>query len=99
MGDHRRGEIRLGDQRWTGDDKAALFCFPRRDDPYTLVGAFADTGVLGARLGYTLSPFLAGVGVPDYAIYGVEVLASGDDGVLAAGWWDRRWGRGEASED
>ena len=94
-----RGEIRLGDQRWTGDDKAALFCFPRRDDPYTLVGAFADTGVPGARLGYTLSPFLAGVGVPDYAIYGVEVLASGDDGVLAAGWWDRRWGRGEASED
>ncbi len=93
-----RGRIRLGGQEWTGEDKAALFCFPREGEDYSLIGAFADTGAAGARLGYTLAPFLAGVGVPDYAVYGAEVLAEGDGGVLAAGWWDHRWGRAAEQE-
>ncbi len=92
----RRGAIHLGEREWTGEDKAALFVFPRAGEAETLVGAFADTGAAGARLGYTLSPFLAGVGVPDYAIYDAEVLASGDGGVLAAGWWDHGWRPQEA---
>ena len=53
-----------------------------------LVGAFASTGARGTRLGYGLVPFSSGVGYPDYAVFGEELLRSGDDGVLAAGWFD-----------
>ncbi|RMH03002.1 MAG: hypothetical protein D6702_07270 [Planctomycetota bacterium] len=88
-----RGRIRLGGEEWRGEDLAAVFVQPRRDDPYALVGAFAATGPAGARLGYTLAPFVSGVGYPDYAVFSAQVLAAGDGGVLAAGWWDRRWGR------
>lgn len=88
----RRGELRLGAQRWTGPDRAAVFCYPRADDPDALAGVFADTGAAGSRLGYTLAAFVSGVGYPDYAVFDASVLELGDGGVLAAGWWDWRWG-------
>jgi hypothetical protein len=74
-----------------------VFVRPRRidaehkDASAFLVGAFADTGVRGARLGYTLAPFTSGVGYPDYALFNSDVLAKGDGGVLAAGWFDHAW--------
>ena len=59
-----------------------------------LVGVFADTGPSGTRLGYTLAPFVSGVGYPDYAVFDTGVLSQGDGGVLAAGWFDHRWALG-----
>ena len=56
------------------------------------VGAFAATGTRGARLGYTLAPFLSGVGYPDYVVFTSAVLGEGDGGVRAAGWFDAAWG-------
>jgi len=93
----KRGSLKLGDHEWKGDDLAAVFVRPRRiDAQHTdarafLVGAFADTGVRGARLGYELAPFTSGVGYPDYALFNSEVLSKGDGGVLAAGWFDHAW--------
>jgi dienelactone hydrolase len=100
----RRGSIECGGQEWTGDSLAAVFVRPRRivSDPGStvppqlgggggLVAAFADTGVRGSRLGYVLLPFLSGVGYPDYAVYSAEILAKGDGGVLAAGWFAHDW--------
>jgi predicted esterase len=88
--DARRGELRLLDHTWIGDDLGAVFVrpHPRRR---ALVAAFADTGVKGARLGYTLLPFLSGVGYPDYALFSSAILTKGDGGVLAAGWFDHDW--------
>lgn len=99
----KRGALKLGDREWKGDDLGAVFVFPRTvarknsNSVRRLVGAFADTGVRGTRLGYTLAPFVSGVGYPDYALYSSDVLAKGDGGVLAAGWFDATWkldGRG-----
>ena len=56
-----------------------------------LVGAFADSGIRGARLSYVLAPFASGVGYPDYAVFDSNVLAKADGGVLAAGFFDARW--------
>jgi dienelactone hydrolase len=89
----RRGEIRLGDRTWKGDSLGALFVRPRTSAlgfPL-LVGAFASTGPRGTRIAYGLVPFTSGVGYPDYAVFGEEVLLSGDGGVLAAGFFDREW--------
>ena len=38
-----------------------------------------------------LAPFVSGVGIPDYVVWSTDVLAEGDGGVLAAGWFDHRW--------
>jgi len=89
--DARRGSLRLGTRSWKGDDLGAVFVLPRADDGIGLVGAFADTGPRGSRLGYMLAPFVSGVGYPDYALFSPAILSSGDGGVLAAGWFDRNW--------
>jgi dienelactone hydrolase len=90
--DARRGAIRVGTRVFEGTDLGALFVHPARAGrPEPLVGCFADSGPRGTRLGHVLAPFVSGVGYPDYAVYGPEVLRSGDGGVLAAGWFDHRW--------
>jgi len=89
--DAARDALRVGSKTWKGDDLGAVFVLPRADDAVGLVGAFADTGRRGSRLGYALSPFVSGVGYPDYAVFSSAILRSGDGGVLAAGWFDRDW--------
>jgi dienelactone hydrolase len=88
----RRGLISIGKREWKGDNLGAVFVQPRAFSDGALVGVFASTGPRGTRLGYGLRPFVSGVGYPDYAVYGDEFLRSGDGGVLAAGWFDHRWG-------
>lgn len=92
----RRGSLKLGDREWKGGALGAVFVYPRNDlkdsqRGHSLAGAFADTGVAGSRLGYTLAPFVSGVGYPDFALFSADVLAKGDGGVLAAGWFDYDW--------
>jgi poly(3-hydroxybutyrate) depolymerase len=97
----RRGWITLGDARFEGHDLGAVFVRPRRkvsrawdtlpEFSNPIVGVFADSGVAGARLGYTLAPFVSGVGYPDFALFSAQILAAGDGGVLAAGWFDHDW--------
>jgi len=85
------GWIEIGERRWEGDDLSCLFVYPRKGSSECLVGAFADSGVRGARLGYTSGKFVSGVGIPDLLLCDSSVLAEGDGGVLAAGWFDHRW--------
>jgi predicted esterase len=95
----RRGSLKLGEREWKGDDLSAVVVYPTEDwakgdagnRGQHLVGAFADTGVKGTRLGYELAPFSSGVGYPDYAVFSAEILSKGDLGVLAAGWFDHAW--------
>jgi pimeloyl-ACP methyl ester carboxylesterase len=90
----RRGSIKLGGREWKGNDLCAFFVFPSTlgdtDDP-ELFGLVGDSGPQGTRLGYTLATFVSGVGYPDYTVFGPQVLARGDGGVLAAGWFDALW--------
>ena len=86
----KRGSLRLGERSFEGAGLAALCVYPRADDA-ALVGMFADTGAAGTRLLATVPVFVSGVGIPDYALFGPEILGKGDGGVLAAGWFDRAW--------
>jgi len=103
----RRGHMRLGEREWRGDALGAVFVRrasfgPEGAEEPCLVGVFADSGRPGALAGFNLAPFTSGVGYPDYAIWGEELHAKGDGGVLAAGWFDHAWkldGRGFARAD
>jgi hypothetical protein len=83
----------VGADVYEGDDIACVFVQPRADDDTgrALVGVFGSSGPTGARLGYALAPFVSGVGYPDYVVFSSRVLAEGDGGVLAAGWFDHAW--------
>lgn len=83
-----QGAVRLGEQRWEGDDLVAVFVRPR---PGGLVGALGFSGVRAVRESYVIAPFVSGVGFPDYAVFNSRVLSEGDGGVLAAGWFNHRW--------
>ena len=86
----KRGSIELRGKAHEGDDLACLFVYPR-SDVAALVGAFADSGPRGARLLATVPVFVPGVGLPDFTLFGPKILERGDDGVLAAGWFDYAW--------
>ncbi|MFT7462640.1 MAG: dienelactone hydrolase [Pseudohongiellaceae bacterium] len=86
--DVAEGAVTLGKKRWLGADIGAVFVRPR---PGGLVGAFGFSGLPAVRASYALSPFVSGVGFPDYAVYDSSVLGVGDGGVLAAGWFDHGW--------
>jgi hypothetical protein len=87
----RAGRIDAGAEHWEGAALGCVFVYPRRGDDSALVGVFGHTGPAGARLGYTLLPFVSGVGYPDYAVFDERILAEGDGGVRAAGWFDHAW--------
>ena len=87
--DARRGELRLRDRTFTGDALAGAVVL--RSQLIGLVGLCADSGARGTRVGYALTPFISGVGYPDWTLFSEEVFTAGDGGVLAAGWFDADW--------
>ncbi|MHC4816649.1 MAG: alpha/beta hydrolase family protein, partial [Planctomycetota bacterium] len=95
----QRGELTIGKRHHAGENLGCVFVYPRKDDPDALVGVIGHTGAAGARVGYTLLPFVSGVGYPDYALYSDAILAKGDEGVLAAGWFDHAWELGKRVGD
>ncbi len=86
-----QGSLRAGERRFAGSGLGCLFVHPRAGEAEALVGVVGHTGSSGARLGYNLLFFVSGVGYPDYALFGEQILAAGDEGVLMAGWFDHRW--------
>jgi hypothetical protein len=86
----RRGSIELRGEKHEGSGLGCLFVFPRADVD-ALVGVFADSGPAGTRLLTTIPVFVSGVGLPDFTLIGPDVLERGDDGVIAAGWFDFAW--------
>lgn len=85
--DFGNGVVRVGEQEWKGD-YAGVFVLPSGG---RMIAAFASTSSKAARLGDTFAPFISGVGYPDYAVVGLDVLQTGDDAVVAAGWFDHAW--------
>ena len=74
-----------------GDDLAALFVYPRRDDDEALVGVVGATGTHGLRATLRTPYFLSGVGIPDYVVFDSTVFERADGGVRYAGFFDVRW--------
>jgi len=87
----RKGVVEMGKKRYEGDDLSCFFVYPRRNSADSLVGVIGHTGDRGARAGVAVSIFGSGVGIPDYMVFGSDVLTQGDAGVRAAGWFDHAW--------
>lgn len=55
------------------------------------VGLIGGPDLAGMKLCDRVPLFTAGCGMPDYLVYGPDVLSKGIDGVLAAGYFDDQW--------
>ena len=86
-----RGSAQLGGDRFEGDALDALFVYPRRGEDETLVIGLGATGPAADRRAIIQALFVSGVGYPDYAIVGPEVLTEGDGGIRAAGFFGPDW--------
>jgi hypothetical protein len=87
----KQGEATLGRETMRGSDLGCFFVYPRRGENKTLVGVIGWTGSKGSHATSTVSIFSAGVGIPDYLLFGSDVFTKGDGGVHAAGWFDHAW--------
>lgn len=90
--DVRRGEVRIGDRRWTGENQGVLLIRPRRGSDIALVGVVGGSGLEGCRATDRLPYFVSGVAYPDYTVLTPRVYIDGIDGVEAAGFFAGDWG-------
>jgi dienelactone hydrolase len=86
-----RGSIHADGREETGEDLACLFLRPRPGSDRASVGVVTGTGLAGMRLTDRLTYFTSGVAYPDCIILGPDVLAAGNAGVRAAGFFGIDW--------
>jgi len=88
----KRGEVRVGEKTFSGEDLACLFLRPKPGSDWASVGAVSGTGLPGMRLTASLPYLQPMVGFPDALVVGADVLEKGLDGVRAAGFFGEDWG-------
>ncbi|MEN6334138.1 MAG: alpha/beta hydrolase-fold protein [Phycisphaerales bacterium] len=64
----RRGQVRVGDRTFQGEDLSAMFIQPRRDSDVASVVAVGGSGPVGMRATYPISLFVSFVRYPDCLI-------------------------------
>jgi dienelactone hydrolase len=87
----RRGVVKIGAREQRGEDLVCLFCRPRPGSDRASVAVISGSGIAGLKLTDRVPYFMAGVAYPDCTVFGVETLAKGNDGVLAAGFFGNDW--------
>jgi len=87
----RRGEVRVGEKVFTGNDIAVMFVQPRSDSETACVIAIAGTGAAGIRLTHRWSLFVPFVRFPDCLIAQTAPAADAQPKTLAAGFFGRDW--------
>ena len=87
----RRGEIRVGDKAFSGDDVAAMFVQPRLDSDTACVVAIAGTGPVGMQFAHRWSLFVPFVRFPDCLVAQAAKVSGEQSKTLAAGFFGRDW--------
>lgn len=88
----RKGRMRVGARILSGADLGCIFIRPRPGSAVASVAAVSGTGVVGMRLANRLPYLSPGIGLPDCTVFDSRVLAEGDAGVAAAGFFGVDWG-------
>jgi len=82
-----RDRVSVGERRFDGD-LGALFVRPSGG---RLVGAVGMTSARAGRMMQQARYFVSGSAVPDWVVFGDEVLMVGMEGVAAAGYFEHDW--------
>jgi pimeloyl-ACP methyl ester carboxylesterase len=86
-----RGELRVGEARYRGDDLGILMIRPRPGSDVASVGTVSGTGVAGMRL-CDRRPYLsAGFAYPDVTVFRARELEATGDCAILAGFFGLDW--------
>ena len=88
----KRGEVRVGDRTFKGDDLACLCVRPRPGSDAACVAFVSGSGMLGMRLTDRLPSLTGGPAFPDCVVLDPTSLSKGAEGVRAAGFFGLDWG-------
>jgi len=83
-----QGRITVGETEHEGD-LGAYFVYPGNGG--ALVGVVGATSAVAMRRMFPARYFISGSAVPDWVVFGEEVLSKGLSGVKAAGYFSRDW--------
>lgn len=86
-----RGQVKLGNEVYTGQDLGIYFTYPRSDSPIASVSVVAGTGLPGMKAALANQYFAAGSGFPDYLIFTTEMPKDGAKAIKATGFFDHNW--------
>jgi dienelactone hydrolase len=87
----KRGEIRIGNTKYKGDDLGAYYMWPRFDSKVASVAVVTGTGLVGMKAANSNRYFSGGSGFPDYLIFTVDMLTRGIEAVKDAGFYTNTW--------
>jgi pimeloyl-ACP methyl ester carboxylesterase len=85
-----RGKVTVGERVFAGD-VCVYFVYPRARADFDSVGVVGGTSVLAMRSAFEPRYFVSGVSLPDYTVFGADVLSKGEGAVLASGYFDNDW--------
>lgn len=86
-----RGQVKLGDETYTGQDLGVYFTYPRADSQIASVSVVAGTGLSGMKAAWANQYFAAGSGFPDYLIFTADMPRDGAKAIKATGFFDHNW--------
>lgn len=86
-----RGQVTVGDERYTGDGLGGYFVWPRADSPTASVAVVTGTGLPGMKAANANQYFAGGSGFPDFMIFDTTMLRDGVRGIRTAGFFDNNW--------
>lgn len=86
-----RNRVQAGGDRWEGDDLAAYFTWPLKGSATGSVGVVTGTGLKGMNAAHANQYFAGASGFADFMIFRLQMLQSGADGVMLAGFFDNDW--------
>jgi dienelactone hydrolase len=85
-----RNEIKVREKSYKGD-LGVFFLYPRFGSDINLVGVIGNTSVKAMRMNYQANYFTSGTVCPDYAVFGLDTLSKGLEGVLECGYFSNEW--------
>ncbi len=71
------GAINVGNKKYTGDDLAAYFMWPRADSKKASIAVVSGSGIKGMKATEANQYFAAASGFPDFMVFSLEMLEKG----------------------
>jgi len=87
----QRGNLKVGNKAYQGDDFGAYFMWPRADSKVASVAVVTGSGIKGMQAADANQYFAGGSGFPDYMVFSLDMLKDGVKGIKVAGFYGNDW--------